>query len=364
LAELLAEREGVLLSRSTVRRILGEVGIGSPRTRRAPKHRSRRERYPQEGMLLQMDGSPHAWLEERGPMLCLVAAIDDATGRVAGAVFADEEDSASYVRLLEQIVLTYGRPLSVYHDRHGIFGIERTPRRLELDLAGIRHEPTQVERVMQELEIASISARSPQAKGRIERLFGSFQNRLVSELRLAGICTRDAASEFLATFLPRYNARFSVPAAVPGSAYRPLADDTIPEQIFCFKYLRTVAADNTVQLGEHRLQILPGRSRIGYAKCRVEVHERLDGSLAVWYQGRCLATKEAPLEAPVLRARGGSRLPDTQSRPRREARPAPSLPTPLPITSRSSRTTRKPAPDHPWRRPFKTSLAQASATEQ
>jgi transposase len=104
LAELLAEREGVLLSRSTVRRILGEVGIGSPRTRRAPKHRSRRERYPQEGMLLQMDGSPHAWLEKRGPRLCLLAAVDDATGAVHAVTFRQQEDAHGYLILLRQLV--------------------------------------------------------------------------------------------------------------------------------------------------------------------------------------------------------------------------------------------------------------------
>lgn len=364
LTELLAEHEGVRVSRSTVRRILAEAGIPSPRTRRPPRHRSRRERYPQEGMLVQMDGSPHDWLEGRGPKLCLIAGIDDATGRVVGAVFRDEEDTAGYLLLLQEIATTYGRPLSVYHDRHTIFGREAGPRRLEQELAGLRHQPTQVERALQELAIGSIAARSPQAKGRIERLFGTLQDRLPIEMRLAGVRTLDEANAFLPVFLVRYNERFAVPAAVPGSAFRLLEDDMVPERIFCFRYVRTVAADNTVQLGEHRVQILPGRSRVSYAKCHVEVHERLDGSIAVLYQGDCLAITDAPAEAPVLRARGGRRPLDNDIGPQRENRPAPPPPSATPASNRPGRAPRKPAPDHPWRRPLLASRAQASTAEQ
>lgn len=363
LTELLAEHEGITLSRSTIRRVLAEAQIGSPRTRRVPRHRSRRERYPQEGMLVQIDGSPHDWLQGRGPRLCLLAAIDDATGRVVSAVFRQAEDSAGYLALLHGMVLTAGRPLAVYHDRHMIFGSDQPGNRLEMELAGRRHEPTQVERALQELEIRSIAARSPQAKGRIERLFGSLQDRLVTELRLAHVTTLDGATTVLATFLPRYNARFVVPPAIPGAVYRPLADDVLPDHIFCFKYLRTVAADNTVQLGPHRLQLLPGRTRVSYAKCRVEVHERLDGSLAVWYQGACLVTTDAPPEAPVLRARGGGRPSSDTLEPRWEDRP-PDLPASLPAVDRPGRTARKPAPNHPWRGAFTRPLAQASMTEQ
>jgi hypothetical protein len=151
LTELLAEREGMTLSRSAVRQIRREAGIASPRTRRAPKHRKRRERYPRAGMLLQIDGSPHDWLEGRGPRLSLVAAIDDATGEVHGAVFREQEDAAGYLALVEQVAATYGIPLAVYHDRHGIFG--QLP--LTQDPLGRRNEPTQVERVLQELGIGS-----------------------------------------------------------------------------------------------------------------------------------------------------------------------------------------------------------------
>ena len=131
-SEKLEEKEGIPLSRSTVRRILLKQGITSPRKRRAPKHRSRRERYPQEGMLLQTDGSPHDWLEGRGPKFCLIGAIDDATSEVPYAYFQYQEDSAGYIRMLREITLSHGIPLALYHDQHSIFevpGISRLPWR-------------------------------------------------------------------------------------------------------------------------------------------------------------------------------------------------------------------------------------------
>jgi len=167
LSELL-ESEGISASRSTVRRVLGAAGLKSPRKRRPPKHRRRRERYPQEGMLLQIDGSPHPWLEDRGPCLSLIAAIDDATGTVVGGLYRGQEDAQGYFLLLRQIVSKHGRPLALYHDRHGIFQrSSKEPETLAEQLAGQR-EPTQFGRLLGELEITSISAHSPQAKGRIE----------------------------------------------------------------------------------------------------------------------------------------------------------------------------------------------------
>ena len=308
LTELFAEREQLVLSRTTLRRILQAGGLTSPRTRRAPKHRSRRERYPQEGQLLQIDASRHDWLEGRGPWLTLIGGIDDATGKVPQALFREAEDAHGYFHLLQEILRTYGRPLALYHDRHGIFerSLREQPETLAEQLAGERL-PTQFGRLLQELEIGSIPARSPQAKGRIERLWGTFQDRLVSELRLAGASSLAEANAHLGEFLPRFNARFAVPPAVEGVAYRPLPEGLTLERVCCFKYLRTVAADNTVRLGEHCLQLLPGPDRLSYARLAVEVHERLDGSLAVYHQDQCLATRPAPAEAPVLRARGGKR---------------------------------------------------------
>jgi transposase len=197
LSELLAEREAIAISRPSLRRILLAAGLPSHRKRRPPKHRRRRERYPQEGMLLQLDASRHRWLGEDGPWLSLLAAIDDATGKVVGALFRQQEDAQGYFLLLQAIVKNYGRPLAVYHDAHGIFTRnDHQPLNLREQLAGTK-EPTQFGRLLAELGIASITAHSPQAKGRVERLFGTFQERLVVELCLAGAKSAEEANRVL-----------------------------------------------------------------------------------------------------------------------------------------------------------------------
>ena len=342
LTEKLAEEEQLVLGRMTVRRIVLAAGVSSPRQRRPPKHRQRRERRGQAGMLLQADGSRHRWLGADGPYFTLIGGIDDATGTVPWALFREHEDAQGYMEWLQHVVTTEGLPLTLYVDRHGIF--QRSARArwtLEEELAG-GPLPTQFGRVLAELGITSIHALSPQAKGRVERLWGTFHDRLVSELRLAGAQTLAAANERLWAWLPRFNARFAVPAAQPGSAYRPVPPEFRPETVFCFKYTRQVAADNTVRWQHTRLQLLPGPERLSYARAQVEVHERLDGSLAVYYQGQCLATRPAPPEAPVLRARRHGRAAPTAPVPAPPAAPTDSGPPP----------PRRPAADHPWRRPF------------
>ncbi len=362
LTELLEEREALVLSRPTLHRILKEAGVRSPRRRRPPRHRRRRERMPQPGMLVLLDGSQHAWLEERSPRLVLLAAMDDATSEVLSAEFRNKEDAHGYLRLLRTMAQTTGLPLAVYSDRHGIFHrAPRTPMTLEEQLRG-EPAPTQVGRVLKDLGIRWIPASSPQAKGRIERLFATFQDRLLAELRLAGVQGRDGANAFLDEFLPRYNARFAQPAADPTPAYRPWPPRLAPDTVFCFKYLRTVANDNTVALGPHQIQILPGPRDRSYAKARVEVHERLDGTIAVAYKNRLLASQSllptralsVGLRARHL-ARPGSRANTSHSNgPRndlsrrgRDPHTPPNAPTRLPQTRP---IPRKPRPDHPWNR--------------
>lgn len=344
LTELLYEREGIELSRSSVRRILRAAGIATPRKHRAPRHRGRRERREQEGMLVQVDGSTHQWLGERGPKLCLVGAVDDATGKVLGAVFRPEEDSIGYFRLLEQIVPRYGIPLALYHDRHTIFELPISKSQsLEEQLLGTR-PLTQFGRLLGELGIQSITSYSPQGRGRIERLWGTFQDRLVVELRLAGADTIEQANRVLEEFLPRYNQRFAVPAAVPGSAFTAPDEDWRPMECFCFKHERVVGQDNVVRFEGHRLQVLPCNGRRSYARTRVQVHQALDGSLAVFYQGTRLHSREAPLDAPSLRA---------------TVAPVPVLAPPIsrPIPPHV------PAPDHPWRGRFRAISTIAGVTD-
>lgn len=356
LCELLAEREAIAISRPSLRRILLAAGLPSHRKRRAPKHHRRRERYPQEGMLLQLDASRHRWLGEDGPWLSLLVAIDDATGKVVGALFRGQEDAQGYFLLLQAIVGTHGRPLAVYHDAHAVFcRNDHQPLTLREQLSG-QKEPTQFGRLLAELGIASITAHSPQAKGRVERLFGTFQERLVVELRLSGTKTAQEANRVLGGFLARFNRRFAVPPATEGKAYLPLPEGLRPREVFCFKYWRSVGQDNTVRLGEARLQLEPGPGRRSYARAKVQVHERLDGSLGVYHEGRLLVSKEAPPEAPVLRLHNAHHA----QRPiaaLEDNKPSPATvaPSSKPTGPRSS----TPGPNHPWRKPF----SQAGVTK-
>ncbi len=331
LAELLAEHEGIAISRPSLQRLLRGVGLASPRRRRSPRHRSRRDRMPQAGLLLQTDGSRHDWLEGRGPRLTLVGAIDDATGRMTAATFRDQEDAAGYLIVLRETVRRHGVPVAIYRDRHSLFETPRSGlQTLEEQLADTR-TPTQLGRALAELGITSIAARSPQAKGRIERAWGTFQDRLVTELRLAGAVNRNGAEVVLAKFLPRFNRRFVVPAANPEPAWRPLPTGLRIDRVCCLKYRRVVANDHTVRVGATILQLPPGPGRRGYAGRRVELHLRLDGRLVVWDGERELLTTAAPPDPVQLRALQAARVEVGTSAPSAAHREAPLV-------------------DHPWRR--------------
>ena len=299
---MLEEEHNVALSRRSVTRILTDAGLRSPRKRRARKHRSRRPRMPQEGMLLQVDGSNHDWLEGRGPRLVLIGAVDDATGDPVHAVFREHEDAEGYLLVLRDSIRRKGVPIAWYSDRHSIFQYNgKEPWTLAEELAG-RRRPTQVARALEELGINLILAHSPQAKGRIERLWETFQDRLVKELRRANACSLADANRVLKTFLPRFRKRFARTPAEPQSAYRPLPPDTDLAAVCSFHYFRRVANDNVVRLEERLVQIPPGPGGRSYAGCRVQVQERLDGSLAVVYQGNTIARQRAVSSSP-LRAR-------------------------------------------------------------
>jgi transposase len=351
LTEMLEEREELPLSRSTVRRILMAEGLRSPKKRRAPKHRSRRERRSQEGMLLQIDGSIHDWLEGRGPYLTLLGAIDDATG-IVFALFRELEDAHGYFLLLEEIIKSKGVPLALYSDRHSIFvPSAKEKETLEEQLLGKR-EPTQFGRALLELGIQAIFALSPQAKGRIERLWGTFQSRLIAELRLAGVSSLEEANEFLRSFLPRFNTRFGVVATEAGLAYRQLDPTLCLEGVLCFKYQRTVAADNTISFGGRTLQLLESAQRLSYTHARVEVQERMDGSLVVVYQDKVIATKEAPLHAVILRARNGKR--GTVPKPTDDNSVLQVAGEDSKLKPKNDSRSKKPAEDHPWKKSLLT----------
>jgi transposase len=301
LTELMAERDEIKLSRSTVRRILTDAGFASHGHRQPRQHRYRRQRMPQEGMLIQIDGSHHLWLGEEGPWLTLLLAVDDATGTVPYALFREQEDTEGYLKLMKGVIESHGIPLAVYSDRYFVFCYSKRGTEPGEPSVIDRGKPTQFGRAMHELGITQVFARSPEAKGRVERANGTFQDRLVAELRLAGARTLAEANTFLEAFLPRYNARFGVPAAQLESAYRPVEQGKDINCNLCLKEWRRVGKDNTVQYHGQTLQLFPGKGRRSYARTRVEVQERLDGRLIAFYEGELLTPQEAPPLATSLR---------------------------------------------------------------
>ena len=256
LSELLREREGIEIGRTTLRRILTGAGLKSPRRRRPPRHRVRRQRMPREGMLVQVDGSHHRWLGDDGPPFALLLAVDDATGIVVNALFCEQENTRDYFLLMRGLIQRYGVPIALYTDRHSVF--KNVPG------SGRAGAPTQFSRAMDELGIQMVFALSPQAKGRVERTAGTFQDRLVTELRLAGAVTIEEANALLKEFLDRFNARFGVPAQhpeadLPESRSRWDRSRVCLDTALCFRHSRRVARDNTVKYRWRTLQLLPHR---------------------------------------------------------------------------------------------------------
>ena len=294
LSELLSEREGLDIGRTTLRRILVNAGLSSPRRRRPPKHRVRRQWMPREGMLIQMDGSYHRWLGEDGPQFTILFAVDDATGCVVTALFCDHENTSSYFLLMQGLLRRRGIPLALYTDRHAVF-----KHRSAYHPAGTL---TQFGRAMEELGTQLIFALSPQAKGRVEQTAGTFQDRLITELRLAGVTIVEHAKAVLQQFLPRFNRRFGVPAQCPEPAFRPLSPESRLGHILCFKHRRRVARDNTVKYYRHTLQLLPSQQRRSYAGAVVVVLEGLDGRLYLQHERRIIASQEAPPSPASLRS--------------------------------------------------------------
>jgi hypothetical protein len=226
--------------------------------------------------------------------------VDDATGTAPYALFNQEEDTRGYLSLLQGIIESKGIPLAVYTDGHAVFA-----NRLDFQdtlWGGKGGKPTQCSRALGELGITRIGAHSPEAKGRVERANGTFQDRLVSELRLAGASTLSEANEVLAAFLSRFNQRFGVPADQMEVAYRPLDPETDLAGVLCIKEQRKVARDNTVQYRNKTLQLFPGTDRTSYAGSRVEVQERLDGSILVKCGKEVLTPQQAPPLAAELRS--------------------------------------------------------------
>ena len=261
LCEKLCEVEGFSFSRETLRRLLRQAGLGSSRKRRAPAHRQRRLRSAREGELVQLDGSPHDWLEGRGPRLTALGLQDDATGKILAAQFFPSETAFGYLCLLRQLLRRHGIPLAFYGDHSGIFVRNDNFWSVEEQLAGKR-QPTQFGRALEQLGITFIAARSPQAKGRVERLWGVLQDRLCSELRLAQACDLDSANAVLRNFLADYNRRFARRPRQLQTAWRSAPQNL--DRICCFLHQRVVGNDNIVQWEGQRLQIPQQAQRFSF----------------------------------------------------------------------------------------------------
>jgi transposase len=279
--EQLQRRHHYKLGYTVTRLSLQSVGLVAKAKRRGA-HRKKRVRRPLPGMLLFQDGSTHRWIAGLERKIDLIVTLDDATGEIYSAFFVEQEGTMSSFLGLAETIGRYGLFGALYTDRAGHYFITRNGK---VDKTRL----TQVGRALSQLGITHIPSYSPQARGRMERVFGTLQNRLPQELRLAGIKTLAAANRYLTQrFVPDYNARFAIPAAEPGSAFVPYAGRPI-EDVLCVQEDRVVGADNCVSWRRCSLQIPPQRHRQHYVRATVRVHEYRDGSLAIFDGPRCLA---------------------------------------------------------------------------
>jgi len=328
-SECLAEHQGIEVSRETVRGWMMEAGLWRGSRKKRP-HRRRRARRPCRGELVQMDTSIHDWFEGRGEEAVLIAMIDDATNHAMERFFP-ADTTATNMAMIRDYVARQGRPMALYTDWASHF--KHTSHRRERRMLGAKL--TQIERALKELDIELIAARSPQAKGRVERRFGIDQDRLVKGLRLEGIATIEAANRYLEQrYLPRMNARFTSAPAHTADAHRS-AQGLDLEAIFSVQQTRRVANDCTVQFKGQVFQIEAGQIAHGLAGTRLTVEQRLDGTVRMRWGDRYVGYRKlGPARSPND-GRAGDR--SVGLRP----------------PSRSPAKKYKPyvpPPDHPWRR--------------
>jgi hypothetical protein len=282
--EQLVKRHNYKLSYTVTRLALHGTGLVRPQKRRGGTHRKKRERRPLPGMLLFQDGSTHRWIGALDHDLDLVVTLDDATGAIYSAILVEEEGTASSFLGLVETIAAHGLFRAFYTDRGShYFHTPKAGGKVD------KSKPTQVGRALAQLGITHIPSYSPEARGRMERVFGTLQSRLPPELRLAEIATVEAANRYLKEqFVPDYNARFAVPAAEEGSAFIPYAGRPL-DDILCIQESRQVGRDNCVNWNGLALQIPPQRHRHHYVRATVRVHQYHDGRLAIFDGPSCLA---------------------------------------------------------------------------
>ena len=338
--DLLAE-DGVRISADTVRRIRQELGRPPKQRRRPRRYRTRREREAQVGAMVLIDGSPFGWLGEQQPRCTLIGAIDDATGQILALVLRPTEDLHGYTQLLRELIEHHGVPWTLYGDRAAMLVRNDRFWTVEEELEG-RQRPSHFGLMLEELGVRYIAALSPQAKGRIERLWRTLQDRLAAELALHGGDTPQQAIAFLPGFIERFNRTLAQPARESRTAWRSAPRHL--DRILACRYPRVVALDNTVAFKREHLHIPPGPHGRSYGRCRVEVRELLDGRVLVLYENRVLVERPAPANFALLphSSRPRFKAIRTPVRPVRATQPRPSPDQP--------RT--RPAANHVWRRGY------------
>jgi len=318
-AEKLSERHRIEVSREKVRQVMMAKGLWRRRRYRKVAH-IWRERKHHLGEMVQMDGSHHDWLEGRGPWMVLMGYVDDATGRFYGR-FYDHEGVYPAMDSLRRYIELYGLPLALYLDKHSTY---KTTRQADIEelLQDKQQAETQFERAVSELGIQVIHAHSPQAKGRVERSFRTLQDRLVKEMRLAGVKTLEEANRFLERWLPLYNRRFAREALEPGDLHRPLPKSVVLSDVLCIKGFRTVNEGYLVKWRGRSLVL--EKPSLTLRRQKLVVLERFDGRLTLRFKNRDLRYREV-LEPPRC------------------------APKPVVVKIRRKPPKYNPPPNHPWR---------------
>lgn len=274
--EQLEERNHIHLSRECIRALMIKEGLWEVKKRKTNQYFQQRNRRFREGELIQIDGSPEYWFENRGPKCCLINMVDDATGKIMECRFVEEECLGGYFQGLKRYIETHGRPLSIYSDRHTIFKSPKSEEKPSL---------TQFGRAMKELSIELIYARTPQAKGRVERSHGTLQDRLIKKMRLEGISSIEEGNVYLEKFMQDYNKRFGKQPRNPENAHRELSEDKKLDKILCVKETRTVSKALEVQYQHKTYQLkekMRGRQLVG-AQVMILKHKN---GIKIEYQGR------------------------------------------------------------------------------
>ena len=330
--EKLVEKHKLKISDESVRQLMIAEGLWKPKRAKRVETHQMRERRACFGELVQIDGSDHAWFEGRGPRCTLLVMIDDATGQLLELWFVGHESFFGYAEAARHYFARYGRPVAFYSDKHGIFRVNQRQD------AGTGAGITQFGRAMQDLDIRIVCANTPQAKGRVERANQTLQDRLVKELRLAGISDPAAGNVFLETFRVDFNRRFAVTPRSSHDAHRPLLAKDDLEHILSHQETRTLTKNLTVQYAREIYQIQTERPGYALRNASVLICQKASGEIAILYHNRPLAY--------TLFQRQPHQAMEVSSKT-------------IDAALRQPHTAHKPAADHPWRRSYKGAHAES-----